>query len=656
LQAAKDMIANRPRHIGQQGSALKKAHQCWERGQQAAKRGEWQGALQAFESAVAQAPDDVLYALNLARTQRHLLMLEPAVKTLKNLLRREPGHALANQLLAECQAQLGDHGAAADCLLALMRTSDPTLEQFDALTQALFEAGRFEECAQANLRALSIKVDHAQAHYLLGMSLNELGQKAHAITCLRTALALGYENGEATALSLLAMTGRELGRWAEAEQDLQALHACLMALPPDAATWCSVFACVTLSDDPFMQLRAAQVCARHMLHGVTPLPEVGPSPMPSAAPPRLRVGFVSADFHQHATTILLAQIFEMLDRSRFEVLLYSHGPDDGSPMRARVKAAADQFHDIRGLNDECAARLVRAHQVDVLIDLKGHTGRNRLGIFAYRPAPVQASYLAFPGTTGAPFIDYFIGDAVASPLSHAAHFSEKLALMPHSYQPNDRLRPLPAPTLRAHHGLPEQALVLCGFNQPFKISAPVFDVWCRLLKQLPHSVLWLLAWNDGIVNALRSEARARGVDPDRLVFAPRVPTADHLSRFALADIFLDTWPCNGHTTASDALWAGVPVVTHIGQTFASRVAASLLTQVGLPELICEGDAAYEATVVALAADPPRRRALRVHLHAARASAPLFDSQQYAQEFGELLVRMAERHTQGLPPAHLPAAG
>jgi predicted O-linked N-acetylglucosamine transferase (SPINDLY family) len=646
------MIANRPRHIGQQGSALKKAHQCWERGQLAAKRGEWRGALQSFESALAQAPDDVLYALNLARAQRQLLMLEPAVQTLSALLQRAPGHPLAQQLMAECKAQMGDHGAAADCLLALMRDSEPTLEQLDALTQNLFEAGRFEACAQANLQALAIKVDHAQAHYLLGMSLSELGQKEHAITCLRTALALGYENGEATALSLLAMTERELGHWAAADQDLQALRACLMALPQDAATWCSVFACVTLSDDPSLQRRAAQVCVRHMVEGVRPLPKQAPAALPVTPPRRLRVGFVSSDFHQHATSFLLAQIFEMLDRSRFEVLLYSHGPDDGSAMRARLKAAADQFHDICGLNNERAAGLVREHQVDVLIDLKGHTGKNRLAIFAYRPAPVQASYLGFPGTTGAPFIDYFIGDAVASPLGHAAHFSEKLALMPHSYQPNDRLRPLPAPTLRAQHGLPDQALVLCGFNQSFKISAEVFDVWCRLLKRLPDSVLWLLGQNERVVEVLRHEAQARGVDPSRLVFAPRLPLADHLSRFALADIFLDTWPCNGHTTASDALWAGVPVVTHIGQTFVSRVAASLLTQVGLPELVCEGDAAYEAMVLTLAADAPRRLALRQHLHAARASAPLFDSRQYAQEFGDLLWRMAERHAQGLPPDHL----
>jgi predicted O-linked N-acetylglucosamine transferase (SPINDLY family) len=239
-----------------------------------------------------------------------------------------------------------------------------------------------------------------------------------------------------------------------------------------------------------------------------------------------------------------------------------------------------------------------------------------------------------------------------SPLAHAGDFTEKLALMPSCYQANDRKRPLPAPDARMRHGLPEDALVLCGFNQPFKISQEVFDCWCGLLKQRDDAVLWLLAWNESVEGVLKQEAASRGIDPQRLVFAPRVDFADHISRFALADVFIDSWPCNGHTTVSDALWASVPVVTYQGRTFASRVAASLLHNVGLPDLICDSREAYEQRVLALCEDAKERLAIREHLVEARQVAPLFDSAAYARDFGHLLERMMARHREGLAPDHL----
>jgi predicted O-linked N-acetylglucosamine transferase (SPINDLY family) len=354
--------------------------------------------------------------------------------------------------------------------------------------------------------------------------------------------------------------------------------------------------------------------------------------------------------------MLMAQLLEKLDADRFEVHLYSHGPDDRSPMRQRIKDAAHSFVEVGTISDRDAAQRIRDDEIDILIDLKGHTVNGRLGIFAYRPAPVQVTYLGFPGTSGAHYIDYLIGDAVVSPLSEAAHYSEKLALMPNCYQPNDRLRPLPKPDSRAAHGLPENALVLCGFNQPFKLSPEVFDVWCDLLQRLPNAVLWLLAWNDTAPDTLRQEAARRGIDPSRLVFAPKVHIAEHISRFALADIYLDTWPCNGHTTVSDALWAGVPVVTYAGHSFAQRVASSLLSNVGLPEFVCQDLDSYKAKVLQLSGDAPERARLRAHLHLARDEAPLFDSEAYARDFGQLLWRMAERGAQGLAPEHLDQNG
>jgi predicted O-linked N-acetylglucosamine transferase (SPINDLY family) len=350
----------------------------------------------------------------------------------------------------------------------------------------------------------------------------------------------------------------------------------------------------------------------------------------------------------------MAELFERHDRSRFEVTLYSHGPSDGSAMRARIEAASERFADVQLLSDLEIAQRVRDDEIDVLVDLKGHTANNRLAVFAYRAAPVQASYLGFPGTSGAAWIDYIIGDPIVTPLEHAPHYSEQIAQLPGCYQPNDRQRALPTPPPRAACGLPDDALVLCGFNQPYKISSEVFDVWCDLLRALPHAVLWLLRWNGQAPERLRAEAQRRGVAASRLVWAPRVKPVDHMARLQLADVLIDTWPCNAHTTASDALWAGVPVVTLTGQTFASRVASSVLHAVALAELACPDRATYCERVLEIARDSPRREALRDHLAQARQRAPLFDSERRVRDLEALYARMWERHSAGIPPAALPA--
>jgi predicted O-linked N-acetylglucosamine transferase (SPINDLY family) len=288
------------------------------------------------------------------------------------------------------------------------------------------------------------------------------------------------------------------------------------------------------------------------------------------------------------------------------------------------------------------------------VDLKGYTQHSRPPLFAMRPAPVQVSYLGFPGTTGADYIDYVIGDPVVTPIDHAPHYSERIAQVPGCYQCNDGTRPIPVPPSRASVGLPDEAIVLCGFNQPYKISPEVFDVWCRILRQVPDSVLWLLMWNKDAPMALRREAGIRGIDPDRIVFAPHAGQEEHLARIGCADLFVDTWPCNAHTTASDALWAGLPVVTYRGRTFASRVAASLLHAVGLPELVCDSVASYEARIVELAGDSERRAALRARVEQARHTSPLFDGAALARDIEGLYERMWERALAGLPAEHFPA--
>ncbi|MFZ2991218.1 MAG: hypothetical protein WA086_24725, partial [Ideonella sp.] len=381
-------------------------------------------------------------------------------------------------------------------------------------------------------------------------------------------------------------------------------------------------------------------------------------PLPPAGPRRpgpIRLGYLSCDFHQHATSVLMAELLERRDRQRFEVTLYSHSQNDDSAITRRVRAACEHFVDVTELPNNEIAQRMRADGIDIAIDLKGHTRGSRFELLAHRPAPVQVAYLGYPATTGADFIDYMIGDAVVTPLDHADRYSEHIAQLLNSYQPNDRQRALPPCPSRAALGLPADAVVLCCFNQVYKMSPHMLDLWAAILAQAPRAVLWMLAWNPHGQANLSRELAARGVGADRLFWAPKLNLAEHLARLRAADLFLDTWPCNAHTTASEALWAGVPVLTVPGPTFASRVAASLVHACGLPDLACADEAAYVALAAALANEPELLHGLKAHLETQRMQLPLFDTDRYARNYEALLLRMFERQQAGLPPVALAAA-
>lgn len=620
----------------------------WEAGLAFAQQSEWRRAARSFELACLAAPGDTLFRLNWARALLRTDQIEEGVTQARLILTQEPDNLLARQLLGQHFAGTGNNCEALVCLQGVSDAAELTLDYLQALGVCLLHLHRYQEAVSVFFQALERQIDNAQCHYQLGMAFRGLGMRREASECMKTVLALNAPDGRLACLSVLAFLQRELCDWQDAGVLLRELNALTDDLMPHSVAWSSVFTSLTLSDDPERHLKVAKACANFYAQGIQPMS----AGVAASLSPRLRIGFVSSDFHHHATSMLLADVLEKLDRTRFEVFLYSHSVDDGTPMRQRIEAAADAFVEIGDRSDKLAAAKIREDEITVLVDLKGYTQDTRLGIFAYRPAPVQVTYLGFPGSTGASYIDYLIGDPVVSPLAGAEFFSEKLALMPGCYQPNDQKRPLPQPVTRSAHNLPEDALVLCGFNQPHKLSPEVFDVWCALLRDLPHAVLWLLSWVDGIEDVLRGEIQERGVDPARVIFAPKVPIAEHISRFALADIYLDTWPYNGHTTASDALWAGVPVVTYAGHSFASRVAASLLHAVDLPELVAYDLAAYQSKVMCLATDCSERAAIRQHLIAARHSALLFDSDRYAKDFSDLLWRMAQCSLHGLPPEHL----
>ena len=320
-----------------------------------------------------------------------------------------------------------------------------------------------------------------------------------------------------------------------------------------------------------------------------------------------------------------------------------------------MRAACEHFVDVRGTGNAAVARRIREDGIDILIDLKGHTRDSRVDLMAYRPAPVQAAYLGYPATTGAPFIDYFIGDRITTPIAHAAHFTEHIAQLDGCYQPNDGARALPPRPSRASLGLPDDAVVLCCFNQTYKLSPHMLDLWARILAGAPHTVLWMLTWNPHARANLMRELAARGVAPERVFWADKLGLADHIARLRAADLFLDTWPCNAHTTASEALWAGVPVLTVPGPTFASRVAASLVDAVGLPDLACASADDYVDLAIALANESDTLRGIKAHLDLNRRTLPLFDAERLARDMDALLTRMHERHLAGLPPAALEAA-
>ena len=366
---------------------------------------------------------------------------------------------------------------------------------------------------------------------------------------------------------------------------------------------------------------------------------------------KIRIAYLSTDFRAHAVAFLIVGIFEHHDKDRFETIAISFSRDDKSETRTRIETAFDRFIDVQEMSDSEVAALMREMEIDIAIDLNGYTGDSRTAILAHRPAPVQVNYLGYPGTMGAPYIDYIIADRMVIPEAQQNHYSEKIVYLPDAYQANDRKRRVADRTpTRSEAGLPERGFVFASFNNTYKIGPEVFDVWMRLLRSIEGSVLWLLEDNAIAGANVKREAQARGVAPERLVFAPRNKPDEHLARHRLADLFLDTLPYNAHTTASDALWMGLPLVTCPGNTFPGRVAASLLNAIGMPQLVTASLAEYEALARKLAGDPAALAAIKAKLAVNRDTHPMFDTARFAGYLESAYVTMWERQQRGDVPA------
>ena len=638
-------VAHQPHNAGHKHFVQGRAHLV---------RKDWAAAARAFGRAARACPGDSLYWINLANARRNAGALPEAEAAARQALLLQPDDPLALQVLGDCLSRMHRYSESVDVFVQLEASG--TLEPEALVQQAsmLQSLQRPRESMAVLLRALAARPHLVRGHALLADACRDLGMKREAVECMKTVLAL--EPGNLEALSHLSFEKRHLCDWTDWESELQRIADELAGSPPGMARVSAAFGLLSLPLDPALQLVAAQGEAAATAWHATRLPEVTPATRQGPAGRKPRLGWVSYDFREHPVSQLLVELLEQIDRDRFEVVLYSSGPDDASPLRQRVMAAADRFVDIRGLSDGQAAAQVRDDGIDLLVDLMGHTRGHRLGVFAARPAPLQVAFLGYPGSTGADFIDYLIGDPLVTPLDLAPHYSEQLAQLPLTFQPNGRWRPLPQPMTRAQAGLPEDAFVMCAFNHTYKIGPEAFDAWCAVMREVPRAVLWLKQTNGQLHDNVRREAAARGVDPSRIVFASVLTYADHFSRLALADVFVDTWPYNAHTTAADALWAGVPVVTLYGNAFASRVAASVLNAAGLGELAFGDVQGYTDAIRVLALEPALAAQYKCRLNEQRLSLPLFDSTRYTREFEDLLGRMWARWQAGQAPAHLLAAG
>jgi len=544
--------------------------------------------------------------------------LSKADKALTEALRLTPKDPNILHLAAQVATSLGEQ----DRALSLYRR---TLAAYPDWLEPCLNLARLHAAMGDTTSAFALleqTADKHQGRYEVFETMARLSQNAkrpdRAVLAWRHMLALqpGHRSGRGQYL----FACRQIADWSEEPIPPT-------PLPPQTT--------LLFFDDPAAQKAAAEAFIQRNLSGITPLPPAVPY-----GHQRLRIGYLSSDFHAHATSWLIAGLIGLHDRAQFEVYLYSYGVEDHSAIRGRLRGDADHFIELNAFTAQQCAAQIRADEIDILIDLKGHTQGGRLDILAYRAAPVQLHWLGFPATTGAPFIDGFIADAITVPDGEESFFTEKVYRLPRCYQINDDLKPIGPQRPNADYGLPEEALILGSFNQTYKITPPVFDVWCDLLRELPEAVLWLFESNPHAPANLRREAEKRGIDPARLFFAPPAPVTEHLGRYATLDLCLDTFPVGGHTTTSDALWCGVPVVTLRGHSFISRVAASLLHAVGLPELVTTSLEDYKALALSLAKDKPRREAIRAHLTTNKTSLPLFDTAGFVKDFEALLSEMA----------------
>jgi predicted O-linked N-acetylglucosamine transferase (SPINDLY family) len=606
------------------------------------RRGDLAGAARVYREVLARQPAhfDSLHMLGLVSLQRR--ETEAGIGLIRRAIDANDGVAAAHDNLGKAFLDLHRPEAALPCFDQAIALDAAFREAHLGRATALVSMRRSEEALASYQRALVLKPE-AEIHRNCGNILYRLKRYREALAAYDAAWRMKPD--------LIGIEGHRfdtrmhLADWRGIENDAAGLVESVRSGKANTQPFIFLAAPGTPADQ--------QQCARLWAECLHP---------PAVTPlwrgeryrhERIRIAYLSADFRVHPAAYLLAGLFEHHDRARFDVTCISFGTDDGSEIRARIAAAFETFVDAQAMSEQEIAALIRERDIDIAIDLMGYTTNSRTGIFARRPAPLQAQYLGYPGTMGAPYYDYVIADAIVIPPEHRRFYTEKVAELPDCYFVNDDKRVMSERRFgRAELGLPRDGFVFCCFNSTHKITPRLFDCWMRLLAAVEGSVLWLLRDDADTVDNLKGEAARRGIDPARLVFAERLPADEHLARHRAADLFLDTLLYNAHTTAADALWAGLPVLTCPGDTFAGRVAASMLHAIGLAELVAPSLDAYERSAIGLATDPDRLAAIRARLAQKRRVMPLFDTARFTRRMEAAYTAMHARQQAGLPPDHI----
>jgi protein O-GlcNAc transferase len=634
-------------------------------------------ALASYDCALALEANFIEARSNRAVVLHALGRCEDALTSFDQVIARAPDIAEAHNGRGNVLQDLKRHQDALASFGTAIALKQDYAEAHNNHGNALRDLGRNEDALASYARAIALQPEYPAAYYNIGNALAAMQREDAALINYDRAIELRPD--DANAYRMRGVVLEALKRYTQAlssyeralalDPEMDWLLGDILSVKIRICDWTSdeaaleeriglgrkvmsPFVVMGLSGSPALHRKVAEIFTRARYPANNELPPIAKY----ACHPKIRIGYFSADFWDHAMMHVMADLFGCHDRSRFELTAFSYGPDTQDEWRHQVISTVDRFIDVRSMRDRDIALLARSHEIDIAIDLMGYTSGCRTGIFAYRAAPIQAAYLGYPGTMGASYIDYIIADRVVIPSGAENQYSEKIVYLPDSYQVNGRHRRISGRTFtRLEQGLPDTGFVFCCFNNNHKITPGVFDSWMRILQQVEGSVLWLYEANADAARNLKAAAEVRNVAPERLVFARGLKLAEHLARHRLADLVLDTLPYNGHATTSHALWAGLPVLTRRGETFAGRVAASLLNAIGLPELITTTADAYEALAIELATCPGRLHAIKAKLEDNRLATPLFDTERFARHLERAYRMMQARARADLAPADIQVA-
>ena len=638
---------------------------------------DYEQAAMCFERALHKQADFFEALHDLGTTQAHLGLKEASLQSYTKALslRQDSPELYFN--LARLQDEYRHFELALEYYNKSIELAPNFIEAISNKAITLKELKRYEDAFAAYELAIKLQPDYAEAWYNKGLAFYDLRRYPEALDCYEQSIKIksGYTDAwiaKSTALHDLKRYSQAIEAYEQViklNPKANCIHGSLAHAKSTICNWDNFnkdvnhlnhmiadgisaappFTLLALSNSAELNLKAAELFASHQY----PERKISKPFVKKEKGKKIKIGYYSYDFYNHATAFLMAEFFELHNKEQFEVVAFSFSPNMQDEMYQRLVNAFDQFIDVNGMTDQQVAELSRDMGIDIAIDLKGYTTHCRTGIFSNRAAPIQVNYLGYPGSMGASYMDYIIADHTIIPKENQPFFTEKVVYLPNSYQVNDAKRKVSDKVFtRSELGLPENGFVFCCFNNNFKITPHTFDSWARILKQVPGSVLWLLEDNALAKANLMKEAQLRGLSEDRLVFAGRLELSEHLARHRQADLFIDTIPCNAHTTASDALWVGLPVLTQLGKSFAGRVAASLLNAIGMPELITNNQEEYEALAIDLAKNPEKLRALKEKLAKNRLTTPLFNTQLITKQIESAYRQMYERYQAGMPPEHL----